>query len=89
MTAEEEPGGHQRSAADEPPAAEQLARVSTLEIRSKGSESEGQEKTVDFMTLAMFIVGKCNHAYASRRARSQPANTPQMSSSSPRQGRPP
>lgn len=58
MTAQEEPGVHHRSPAAEPASGERTARVSTLDVRSKERESEGQAKPIDFVTVAMFIIGK-------------------------------
>lgn len=56
MTAKEEPDGHQPSTED--PAGRSLtAGVSTLDVHDEKRESD-PPKTIDFVTMAMFIIGK-------------------------------
>ncbi|KAL2114354.1 hypothetical protein VUR80DRAFT_8869 [Thermomyces stellatus] len=59
MTAQEEPDGHRPSSTEDPAGGSLIAGVSTLDVRDKKrepAEEERQQKTIDFVTMAMFII---------------------------------
>lgn len=59
MTAQEEPDGHQPSSTEEPAGRSKVDGVSTVDAHGGKRESEDKPKTIDFVTMAMFIIGKC------------------------------
>lgn len=61
MTAQEEPDGHQPLSTDDPAGKSLADGVSTLDVHDKKQESEDLPKTIDFVTMGMFIIGKSYH----------------------------